>query len=339
MTRYILFPISFLLALAAHAQTEAPCDTLLNVATTGSISIVSSERSASITVNKIDGGTDNFYYQSGNLDKNNRFYRTNISCQGITSVLVCERPTDVKVDFVNESGYPQSYTFTFSDPDNRNVKSYIGPRGTDFGFTISRSKTTEWEVISQGLALGWVSPLNEATALNSSMWRSTELSWLMIVGVRMRHRAQSLSMGLGINWQNIVLKGDRYFHKNADCTITLDPYEPDMTDRRSRLKIFSLQVPVLYGLNFGHKRYLGVQFGPIVNFNTGGSIKTQYKYDGSKYSVKTTGIGQRPVTVDLFASFNYRAIGWYVRYSPMKKLRDRADLGFSTISTGIMLGF
>ena len=329
MTRYILFPISFLLALAAHAQTEAPCDTLLNVATAGSISIVSSERSASITVNKIDGGTDNFYYQSGNLDKNNRFYRTNISCQGITSVLVCERPTDVKVDFVNESGYPQSYTFTFSDPDNRNVKSYIGPRGTDFGFTISRSKTTEWEVISQGLALGWVSPLNEATALNSSMWRSTELSWLMIVGVRMRHRAQSLSMGLGINWQNIVLKGDRYFHKNADCTITLDPYEPDMTDRRSRLKIFSLQVPVLYGLNFGHKRYLGVQFGPIVNFNTGGSIKTQYKYDGSKYSVKTTGIGQRPV----------RAIGWYVRYSPMKKLRDRADLGFSTISTGIMLGF
>lgn len=216
MTRYILFPISFLLALAAHAQTEAPCDTLLNVATAGSISIVSSERSASITVNKIDGGTDNFYYQSGNLDKNNRFYRTNISCQGITSVLVCERPTDVKVDFVNESGYPQSYTFTFSDPDNRNVKSYIGPRGTDFGFTISRSKTTEWEVISQGLALGWVSPLNEATALNSSMWRSTELSWLMIVGVRMRHRAQSLSMGLGINWQNIVLKGDRYFHKNAD---------------------------------------------------------------------------------------------------------------------------
>lgn len=339
MTRYILLSISSLLALAAHAQTEAPCDTLLNVATAGSISIVSSERSASITVNKIDGGTDNFYYQSGNLDKNNRFYRTNISCQGITSVLVCERPTDVKVDFVNESGYPQSYTFTFSDPDNRNVKSYIGPRGTDFGFTISRSKTTEWEVISQGLALGWVSPLNEATSLNSSMWRSTELSWLMIVGVRMRHRAQSLSMGLGINWQNIVLKGDRYFHKNADCTITLDPYDPGMTDRRSRLKIFSLQVPVLYGLNFGHKRYLGVQFGPIVNFNTGGSIKTQYKYDGSKYSVKTTGIGQRPVTVDLLASFNYRAIGWYVRYSPMKKLRDMADLGFSTISTGIMLGF
>ena len=140
----------------------------------------------------------------------------------------------------------------------------------------------------------------------------------MIIGVRMKHRAQSLSMGLGINWQNIVIKGDRYFHKNPDCTTTLDPYDPAHRLPFATEDFQPAGAGTLRPELRTQKRYLGVQIGPIVNFNTGGSIKTQYKYDNSNYSVKTTGIGQRPVTVDLFASFNYRSIGWYVRYSPMK---------------------
>ena len=55
--------------------------------------------------------------------------------------------------------------------------------------------------------------------------------------------------------------------------------------------------------------------------------------------MKTGHIGQRPVTVDALFAIGYRAIGVYVRYSPMSKMRTDAGLDFGVLSTGIVLGF
>lgn len=188
------------------------------------------------------------------------------------------------------------------------------------------------------LGIGWVAPINDSPAMNANMWKSNELTWAIILGVKMTHGRHSLASGLGVDWRNYVTKGDMYFHKADDGKITLMPYEADSRKHRSRIKTFSLQVPLLYGISFGRGGNCQFNLGPILNFNTGGSIKTQYKLDGRDYSVKTGHIGQRPVTVDIFGEIKYKAFGIYVRYSPMSVLKTSAGLDFRSISTGIMLG-
>ncbi|MCM1355147.1 MAG: hypothetical protein NC212_01920 [Staphylococcus sp.] len=336
--RSLLLAIIFITTICSNLSAE----TLLQTSEASSIAIVSNKYRTTITVRHIDGGPDNFYYQS---DKQNRQKKsgstteTHINFSDITDISVNESETEVTVSFTSPEGEPLSYTFKFSDPDNRSVKSYIGRKGSDFGFTIARNSYLEWSAISKGLGFGWVSPLNATPDMNTSMWKSNELTWMMIAGVSMTHGRHSLSFGLGIDWQNFVTKGDLYFDKNTDGLISLRPYEEGATEKRSRIKIFSLQLPILYELRFGHNRNLGLNIGPVINFNTSASIKTQYHLNGHEYSVKTNHIGQRPVTVDAIAVVNYKAIGVYFRYSPMKKLRAKTDLDFNSLSTGVMLMF
>ncbi len=343
MIRKLLLTLSLLLSLSAYSQSETvvavastPADTLLSARTANSISIVSTDASTSITVYNFDNSGDNFYYQTGKQRSKFRT-QTRINYSDVTNVRVIETPIDITVSFLNPSGEAQTYTFPFSDPDNRTFKSYIGSKGSDFGFTISRSRTTKWSVISQGIGLGWVSAVDDNPSIGNSMCKSNELTWLMVLGVRMDHRAHSLEFGMGLNWQNFVKKGDHHFFKESDGRITLTSYEEGISDTRSRIKIFSLQFPLLYGISFGNRRCCSFKLGPILNFNTSGSIKTQYKFEGREYSIKTNHIGQRPVTVDAFAAFRYKSIGWYVRYSPMNELRDRTGFDFKSVSTGFML--
>lgn len=149
-----------------------------------------------------------------------------------------------------------------------------------------------------------------------------------------------LSLGVGYGEQNIVTKGRQYYDMNMeDGRIGFTPYPEGATNVRSRIKLKYWQIPLLYGISFGHENYCNFQLGPVLCFNNSGSIKTQYKLDGREYTVTTRKIGQRPVTVDLVANFRYRLIGVYVRYSPMKKLRDRTGMDFNTISTGLSLAF
>lgn len=320
------------------ASASLAADTLLNSRNAGSISIESTTGFTSIVVNNLDGGAENFYYQSGNRRSDFMKAKSRVECPDIRSVTVCEGDSAVSVSFATAGNETRSYTFPFADPANRSTKSYVGPRGSEFGFNISRKGAVSWDCISSGLSLGWINTMNDVPELDASMWKSNELSWLVVLGVSMKYRSTSVTCGLGIRWENFVTKGDHYFKKHDDGRVVLTPYNDGTTHHRSRIKIFSLQVPLLYGVEFGRRHYVGVNFGPIVNFNTGGSIKTQYHEGGEEYSIKTGKIGQRPVTVDLYGVVRYKSVGWYVRYSPMKKLKASTGLDFNLLSTGITIG-
>lgn len=344
MLRKLLLPAVLLCALTANANEYngmiAASDTLLNAKTASFISIISQKSYTNITVRNLDGSSDSFYYQSGKHSKWPKYItETQINSPGISDITVVESRKEVIVNFTNPEGRPQSYTFPFDDPDNRSVRSYIGTKASDFGFNISRKKSTSWEVITQGLAFGLATPVKTNAPMGGSMWRNTEWTWNMILGLRMQHRIHSVSMGFGLHWQDFTIKGNRFFHKNSDGTLSILPYEEGQTKGCSQLSFFSLQVPLLYGINFGHRRYCGFQLGPVLNFNTGAHITTKYKSDGSDYKVKTGDIHQRKVTVDAMAMFNYRGIGLYARYSPMKRLSTSTGLEFGSFSTGIMLAF
>lgn len=341
MLRKVLLGFTLVSTLAATADDSLSqkVDTLLSTSSAASISISADRANTSVTVNNIENSGDNFYYESGTnkrirIDERNRSHYINVS-----DILIAESDSqNLLVKFVTNGGDSISYTYSIPDPENRYVRTFIGAKGSDFGITIKHTGKTKWELVSGGIGFGWVSPLSDEPSMDASMWRSYEFTWAIVLGVRMSHGPHSLTAGLGLDWRNYVTKGDHYFHKDEQERITLMPYDENTSKHRSRIKVFSLQIPVLYGISFGHHRNCQFLLGPILNFNTGGNIKTQYTIGSHDYSIKTHKIHQRPVTVDVMGEFKFKSVGLYVRYSPMDVLKTSTGIDFKSISTGIMLG-
>lgn len=331
--------ISGVVADTVPAVNVMPADTLLNVSKASTIDINSDGSSTQITVRSLDDTEDNFYYDTQARKKTTAFSRFQIQCNDISDVLVVESEKDVNVSYKDAEGNPRNYNFLFPDPENRSQKSYIGNRWSDFAINLSGGRPVKWQIVTMGLSLGWVTPTNASPHFEPSMGRSVELSWIMVMGVQMTYRSFSIATGLGIDARNFVTKGDRFFFKNPDGRITLEPYSEEMTNRRSRINVFSLEVPVLCSLNFGRHRQWGVTAGPVVNFNTSANLKTQYKIGDKSYEITTGKISQRPVTVDMLFAIHYSGVGIYARYSQMNMLKKSTGMDFGAFSTGISLLF
>lgn len=314
-------------------------NTLLDITKAGSIRIYSSGSITTITVEELDNTDDNFYYETEMKKISDTNSVIQVNSNDIKDVIVTETPSKVAISYVDSEGNDKEYMFVFQDPENRTQSSYIGRRWSDFAINLANSGNVKWEAVTMGLSIGWVTSTKPSPDFGNSMGSSVELSWLMVAGVEMKYRAFSVAAGLGIDWRNFVTNGDRYFLKHPDGKISLQPYSPEMTDRRSRIKVFSLQLPVLATVRFGRKGKWGITAGPVVNFNTSGSIKTQYKIADDSYSIKTSHIGQRPVTVDAYLAFHFEGIGLYARYSPMNMLKTSTSLDFGAFSTGFVLLF
>lgn len=323
--------------MGAYAAESA--DTLLNAASAASISINSEGSYTSITVKGVNGTADNFYYQShSKRQKQKGVTETSIICPDITDICVTNSDERVTISYITADGNVQHYAFGFGDPDNRSFKSFIGEGGNDFGLTIKRSSYLQWDVICGGIMLGWMTPLNSTPSLGTSMGRNLEFGIANLVAVRMRHGANSLSLGMGFQWQDYVRKGDYYFSRDDNGLVTFEPYPEGSTKHRSRIGVYSMQFPLLYTFSFGHNRNFTLQCGPIMNVATGGGIKTEYKLDGRRYTVDTEKRLGRPVTVDLMGAIYFQSVGIYCRYSPMKKLKASTGIDFNTFSTGLIIG-
>lgn len=79
-----------------------------------------------------------------------------------------------------------------------------------------------------------------------------------------------------------------------------------------------------------------LRVGPILNFNTYSSIKGNYEdAAGNRCEYFTKNFDRNPVTVDFFGSISYHdVIGVYVRYSPMKVLKDPSPINFNPFTVG-----
>lgn len=312
-------------------------DTLLSARSAEEIELSSSYSMTSVTIRKINGTNDNYYYTGSRQQWNEGSTETRITNPEITDVLVIQTPKGLTVSFRTPEKGLQTYAFNFRDPENRQFSSMVGPQ-KNLSVNLSRNSNTRWDLVFGGLGLGWINPMDENPEMHTNMWKSSEITIMMALGVRMTHRRSEFSFGLGLNWQNFVTKGDRYFHK-GEGQLTMLPYEDESGHRRSRIKIFSLQLPLLYGYSFGKKNCMKFQIGPVLNFNTSSSIKTQFKLDGREYEIKTSNVYTRPVTVDGIATLSYNGLGVYFRYSPMNKIKSGRGLDFSSVSTGFMIGF
>lgn len=153
-------------------------------------------------------------------------------------------------------------------------------------------------------------------------------------------RNTHLTMGFGVDWRNYRMRGDTRFIKDG-TGITLGSYPEGADVDFSRLKVFSLTLDLMLRQRlFGN---VSIAAGPVVNFNTSGSLKTRYTLVNgeNREGVKeqSSNIHQKSVTVDFKGELKINPIAFYIKYSPMNMLDTNYGPRFRSLSAGAMIVF
>lgn len=197
---------------------------------------------------------------------------------------------------------------------------------------------SKWDVVSGGLMFGFVDGVGAPDAARFEMGKSFELGWLNIIALqRSLSGSCDVSLGVGIDWRNYRSTMGTMFVP-ADGRVSLSVFPPDVTSRYSRLKVFSLQFPLMFTKRFALSRiYHSVSLGVIFNWNSHGSVKSSWvEPDGATATFSSNDIGQRKFTIDFMAKVSLGgAVGLYVRYSPYKVLTSASSPAFRTLSAGL----
>lgn len=215
----------------------------------------------------------------------------------------------------------------------------------DNGFLKNKDEDDRWSFNMQGVCLGFNRTLECPQSSYFQTSRSLEICWMSCLGVNYRFsKVASLSMGLGFDWRNYKSAiSDRYLFQTENKGITINQAPKDQKIINSRVKIFSLQVPLLLKLKVPSSS-LRFKFGPIVCFNTHASVLTKLNSSTDRdsevsSSVSSSALNPRDVTLDAFASISLDStIGLYVRYSPMKMFQKSSPVNFTPLSMGFTIG-
>lgn len=188
-----------------------------------------------------------------------------------------------------------------------------------------------WNIYSGDFVLGW----NNGSGIDNVMGHSIDIGWLSVIGAKYNTgHGQRITVGLGIDWRNYRLVKDQRFTYDGEM-LSVVPYPEGAVKRLSRVKVFSLTVPVLFKQRLFDK--VDLFAGPVVNFNLHSSMLTQYTLNDEKVKESCSGIHQVPVTVDIMGGIKWRFIGAYVRYSPCHVIKESYGPVFTPLTVGIGL--
>lgn len=188
-----------------------------------------------------------------------------------------------------------------------------------------------WNIYSGDFVLGW----NNAHDIDVTMGKSIDIGWLTVIGAKYNTgHGQRITMGVGIDWRNYRLNSDVRFTGDGEG-LAVAPYPDGASKRLSRVKVFSLTMPILFKQRIVDK--LDIFAGPVVNFNLHSSVLTQYQLNDEKVKESRTGIHQVPVTVDIMGGLKWRGIGVYIRYSPCHVLKEEYAPAFTPLTVGLGL--
>ena len=170
-----------------------------------------------------------------------------------------------------------------------------------------------------------------------SVGSSWEIMWTVAEMEKFAYgKRNGYSIGFGVDWRNFRMDGRTKFLKLSDGTITEENLPAGYELNFSRIKVFSLIVPVMWkyrakSLTFG--------LGPVLNINTYASIKNRYwDADGQKHKELYKKIHQHPITVDIMAEVNlHNWFSIYGKFSPMTILNSTYanDVNFHPVSFGV----
>ena len=213
----------------------------------------------------------------------------------------------------------------------------------DFNFSIGpfgRKQTKSQKYPTSETTMNFFAGFNAAPGMPQAAdlhpFSSWELWWLIAdCGIYPWNSHHKFSIGFGLDWRNYRIKGDTRFIKSDNGTIGLGTYSEGASPQFSRIKVFSLTVPVRYHF---FSKYLNFSLGPVVNFNTHSSLKTRWKADGQKIKDTSSNAHVKPVTIDFMATIDLPSfVNFYFKYSPCDLIKNGYGLQFKTLSFGIYL--
>ncbi|MDE6496467.1 MAG: hypothetical protein K2L30_09565 [Duncaniella sp.] len=271
---------------------------------------------------------------------------TVMSVSNPASVSITESPEGMRVTVSGidgNSGYESSYFQGY--PAGARVKARQETRWYPFslaGNRPRRGKIHHWDLVTGGLGLGMVNAPGAPQAMGLEWEKSFEISWLHILAVRYTSRSLGVSAGIGVDWRNYKVTTDTRLQPNGQGGVTWGSYPADAQPRNSRLKVFSLQFPILYHQHLPF-RISGFQpkivVGPVLNWNSHASLRTKWRdAEGNDMEEYNSGVHQRRFTVDLFGALSLN--GWaniYCRYSTQTILQGYGSPRFRSFSIGWML--
>ena len=202
------------------------------------------------------------------------------------------------------------------------------------GFSKPGRKKSQTECTTYFI-MGFNNAVGMPTGADIQPFKSWELWWVIAdFTFRPWRNNHAFSLGVGIDWRNFRMTDDLRFVKD-NRAVALDAYPKGSNPEFSRIKVFSVNFPIRYKYE---GKWVGFSLGPVVNFNTYGSLKTSYSMDGHKLKDVDKGVRVAPVTLDFMGTLSIRGIpDFYFKYSPCYLLRDGYGPKFRTLSFGIIL--
>lgn len=257
-----------------------------------------------------------------------------------TRLIITENPEEMKVMITRvENGD------TITDDISRSLDNTVVRQRTWNSplHTFSSGTNSKWDFCLGGPGIGWVNASGQPAGLGIEMGKSLEISWLNMVSVKYSMPHSVLSIGFGFDWRNYRISTSSHgFIPTENGGVGIGPYPEGTTSHGSRLKIFSMGVPVLWTqllpLKWLDGRPLAITAGAVFNYNSHGSLQTKWtEADGTEATLKTNHIGHRRFSIDFIGLVK---IGWglnaYVRYSPNTVLRGAGQPRFKPFSTGLI---
>ena len=210
-----------------------------------------------------------------------------------------------------------------------------------FDFIKSKSHGTGYPLkqrnLSSRLGFGLCYGANADYKGPQSVGSSWEIMWTIAEIEKYGYgKHNGFSIGFGVNWRNFRIDGRSKFVKLDDGTITEENLPAGYDNDFSRIKVFSLTIPVMWKYR---TKQVTFGLGPVFNINTYASIKNRYwDADGEKHKQIFKKIHQRPITVDIMAEVSFH--NWfsiYGKFSPMTILNSTYanDVNFQPVSFGI----
>ena len=247
-----------------------------------------------------------------------------------------QRSLAVKVEGSAEN---PSYFYSHQMEVDTTASVITTEKNADWDFTIpfvgKKKESRKYFIIRDitSISIGMVNAVKGSDPLNIDMGASYEVSVDNVVRAFYNLApSTSVSIGAGVRWRNYRMTGNTRFVKEGN-NLVLDNYPEGADIKFSRLKTFSISVPLM--LNQAINHHVAISLGTVINVNTYGSLKTRYTLGDEKMAEKSKNIHQNRTTVDFTAILRFKQIGIYAKYSPSNVLNTEFGPKFNSYSAGI----
>ncbi|MCR4851989.1 MAG: hypothetical protein K5893_00170 [Prevotella sp.] len=253
--------------------------------------------------------------------------------------------TNDSLQTVRIEGRHDDYNFNYENTIQLVDSNYVSTLSLnsdrwDFSLPIGKKDEDNYyeNVVTSNIGVGGCMALNAPDNMDVSMNSSFEIFWTIAQwNFTPKGTHHTFSMGVGVDWRNYRMSGGSWrFSKPDDDHVDIVPYGvADIRKQFSRIKVFSVQVPLLYGYRFANN--FGLKAGPVLNLNVHSSLKTSYKSNGEKFKESINNAHANLFTIDFMGIISNPIIDFYIKYSPCNVLKTSKAPKFQSLSVGIYI--